>query len=158
MSEPNWQEINLADVQRQIEDPDFIHKSICGCEIPIHTFRVPGESLEGRLRPCPRHDRMDRAKAAHLYLPTKDGELGVAIRLSKTLWQTIQKNHLWGSYLRITYKGSVRTNFGHAKKIYLIEKDTGAITENYESIGMESGKSNKPRKKRKIRRPMEKTK
>ena len=154
MKKQRWQAINSDEVEKQIDSPDSIHKSACSCKIPIFTFRIPGESLEGILRPCPGHDRADRARAAHICRIGEDGEHCVAIRLSKMLWQTIQKNHLWGFYLRITYRGSVRTNFGHAKKIYLIEKDSGVFTENYESVEMESGKSNSPRKKRKIRRPM----
>ncbi len=152
----DWQAVNLADVEKQIADPDFIHKSACGCLMPIHTFRIPGEYIEGRLRPCPNHDRSDRARAIHLYFPTKtEKEVGVAIRCSKMLWDAIanDKNPLWGKWIRITYKGSKKTTFGHAKKIYLVEYDKGVITEHFEPADVSGGKNKKPRAARRIRRP-----
>ena len=156
MTEQNWQATNLADVEKQIADPQFIHKSACGCTMPIHTFTVPGDSLEGRLRPCPNRDRADRAGAAHLYIPTKDGEIGVAFRLSNMLRQVIFDNHLWGSYIRITYKGSVPTRFGHAKKIYLVEVDKGIAAEQFEPVQVQYRKNREPRKRRQVSRPMKK--
>lgn len=150
----NWQAVNLADVEKQIADPDFIHKSACGCLMPIHTFRIPGEFMEGRLRPCPNHDRADRAQAVHLYMPTSNGEIGVAIRCSKMIWDAINGNvPLWGRFIKVTYKGSVATKFGHAKKIYLIEYDKGGFTENFSPADVGTGKSKKARPKKPIRRP-----
>lgn len=141
----NWKELNLADIEKQLRDPDLV-KSACGCKMPIHTFRVPGDYLEGRLRPCPNRDRDDRGKAAHLYFMNEQGqEIGVAIRLSKMLWKTINKYHLWGCYIRVTFKGSVKTGFGHAKKLYLVEKDTGTLTENFEIVPAVNKRSKKPR-------------
>ena len=156
MKERDWQAVNLADVEKQISDPNFLQQSACGCKMPIHTFRIVGDSLEGRLRPCPNRDRDDRAKAAHLFIPTKNGEIGVAIRLSKMLWAAIENENdrLWGKWIRITYRGSVRTNYGHAKKIYLVEVDRGAITESFETVPTRPTKNSKPRKRRPVRRPM----
>lgn len=147
--ERDWQAINLAEVERQLAKSELLNRSACGCKMPIHTFRIPGEFLEGRLRPCHHHDRADRARAAHLHIPTKNKEISVAIRLSKMLWVAIENNHLWGHYVKITYKGSAPTKFGHAKKLYLVEVDKGSITENFESVRMTDGTSKKPRKKNK---------
>lgn len=152
-----WHGVNKAAVEEEISSPEFIQKSLCGCKISIYTFLTPGQTLEGRLRPCPNHDRADRAKCAHIFWFIEDGkEVGVAIRLSKMLWQAIdnKKEKLWGKWIRITYKGSIPTRFGHAKKIYLVEYDKGTVNENFETILMEPSKSRKPRKRRAVRRPM----
>jgi len=149
----DWQAANLDDVQEQTSNPLFIQKSACGCQIAIHTFVDPGDSLEGRLRPCPNHDRADRAGCVHLFLPTQNGEVGVAIRLTNMLRQAIFDNNLFGCYIRITYKGSVPTKWGHAKKIYLVEVDRGAVTEKFEPVDITYRQNRKPRKRRPIRRP-----
>lgn len=155
--ERNWQAANAGDVKKQVEDPKFIHRSACGCLMPIHTFRIPGDTIEGRLRPCPNHDRADRARAVHIYTPAGDdhGEIGVAIRVNKMIWDAIsdKENPLWGRWIKITYKGSVPTNYGHARKVYLIEYDKGTITENFVPVETTHTKQRKPRPARKIRRP-----
>lgn len=159
MKERKWQGANTAEVKKEISNPEFIQKSACGCKIAIFTFLRPGEILEGRLRPCPNHDRADRAKCAHLYWTDETGkEVGVAFRMSKMLWDAIEnkKDKLWGKWIRITYKGSIPTRFGHAKKIYLVEVDKGAVTEKFETVPVRSTKSSKPRKRRAVRRPMAK--
>lgn len=158
MKERNWQGANTAEVKKEISKPEFIQKSACGCKITIYTFRIPGQTLEGRLRPCPNHDRADRAKCAHLFWFDEQGkEVGVAIRLSKMLWDAIENktDKLWGKWIRITYKGSIPTRFvGNAKKIYQVDVDKGTIAEKFESVPMKSVKSRKPRKRRAVRRPM----
>jgi len=154
MVKSNWQAVNLANVEEQKTIGGFIHKSACGCQMAIHTFVEPGDQIEGRVRPCPNHDRADRAGAFHLYIPTQKGEIGVAIRLTSMLRQAIFDNHLWGQYIRITYKGSVPTKFGHAKKIYLVEVDKGCITEKFETVPVKYKKNRKPRKRRPIKRPL----
>lgn len=149
-----WKAVNLADVQQQITAGGFIHKSACGCQIAIHTFVEPGDQLEGRVRPCPNHDRADRAGAFHLYMPTQKGEVGVAIRLTGMLRQAIFDNHLWGQYIRITYKGSVPTRFGHAKKIYLVEVQKGCIFDDFETVTVKNKKNRKPRQSKPTKRPL----
>lgn len=147
----DWQAVNLALVEKQLADPKCLNRSACGCNVPIHTFRIPGEYLEGRLRPCPNHDRSDRARAIHLYMPTQtDQEIGVAVRCSKMIWDAIndEKKPLWGRWIRITYKGSIATNYGHAKKIYLIEYDKGGFVEHFEPVDIKNVKSRKPRPRR----------
>lgn len=152
MVKQKWQDVNSDEVKKILASPEFVNKSACGCEIPIYTFRKIGDTLEGRVRPCRNHDRADRARAAHIHTDEKNV---VAIRLSKMLWQAINKNELWGRWVRIKYQGSQRTKYGHAKKIYLVEVDRGRgpALESVDMAGVES-KSNKPRGKRKISRPM----
>lgn len=150
--ERSWQGVNTAEIDKQLASPDFINKAACGCQIPIFTFRKIGESLEGRIRPCYNHDRADRARAAHVHITEKNA---VAIRLSKMLWKAIEDNHLWGHWIRITFKGKKRTGYGHAQKLYLVEEDKGAAPEKFAPvIKTSNGKSRKPREKRKISRPM----
>lgn len=156
MNARKWQDVNRQEVDDAIESEQFINKSGCGCDIPIHTFRKPGEVLEGRVRPCYDRDRNDRARCGHLYYYDKNGdEAAVAIRLSAMLWHAINDEpKLWGQWIRITYKGSQWTRYGHAKKIYLVEVDKGTITENFTEVKPNVGRSRKPRKPRQIRRPV----
>jgi hypothetical protein len=159
MAASNWQAVNSQEVQKATGSTRFIHKSACGCGFPLYTFRKPGESVEGRLRTCDNHDRADRAQCAHLhYLTQTGGEAVLAIRLSKRLWKAVDsesgdKPRLWGRVVRITYKGSIPTKFGHAEKIYLVEVDQGSITEDFKGVEDHGHKSNKPRAARAIRRP-----
>lgn len=154
----DWQGINTDEVIKAVTSPEFIHKSACGCKISIFTFRIPGQFLEGRLRTCPNHDRADRAKCAHLFWLNDEGkEVGVAIRLSKMLWEAIENkgDRLWGRWIRITYRGSIPTRFvGNAQKIYLVEYDKGTITERFETVPTKPTKNRKPRKRRPVCRPM----
>jgi len=157
--ERKWQSVNADQVQEALESSDFIHQTTCGCGVPLHTFRIPGESLEGYLRPCGKWDRADRAKTAELHYYTATGQkAAVAVRLSTMLWQAIttdtpETGHLWGRWVRITYKGSQATRHGHAKKIYLIEVDKGTLTPKFEGVGTHERKQSKPRSRRPIRRP-----
>lgn len=149
----SFQAINAAFVKKAIAQDNFIHKENCGCGHVIHTFHIPGEQLEGRLRPCKDYDRADRARTAELwYLNAQGKEQPVAIRLTKWLWKTVINAHLFGAYVRITYKGSIRGKLRYSEKIFLVEIDNGAITEKFESVEAEVRKSHKPRKG-KIRRP-----
>lgn len=151
-----WQAVNREQVEKAIAGQRFIHKSACGCGIALYTFRKPGESLEGRLRTCENHDRADRAECAHLHYVTDSGqEKAVAIRLSKILFDAIDKEtadkpRLWGRIVRITYKGSEPTKFGHAKKIYLVEHDRAG---GLEKVALHETKKRRARKPKPIRRP-----
>jgi len=155
----DWQAVNKKQVDKAALSDRFIHKGTCGCGFTIHTFRRPGEQLEGRIRPCYNHDRADRAHCAHIhYLNNVGVEVAIAIRLSKILWEAIDKEtndkpKLWGQWIRITYIGSESTQFGHARKIYLVEVDKGSITENFEAIDTHATKHLKPRKPKAIKRP-----
>jgi hypothetical protein len=161
METRRWQSVNQRQVDKAVASQRFIHKSACGCGFPLHTFSKPGESVEGRLRPCDNHDRADRAQCAHICYQTQTGQDAVlAIRLSKWLWHAVDKElgdkpRLWGRVVRITYKGSTPTKFGHAQKIYLVEVDQGSITENFQRVEDHATKSSKPRKPRAVRRPVE---
>ena len=148
----DWKAVNQQEVDQYLNSPEFIHRGQCGCGVPIHSFRIPNEQLEGRLRPCRYWDRADRAKTAEIHL-SKDH--AVAIRLSGMLWRAIQDNKLWGRWVRITYKGSIRGKFPNALKIYLVEVDKGVITEDWETIDsqVKDSKNRKSRNLRKIRRP-----
>ncbi len=146
---------NAAQVAEAIESDDFIHKEKCGCGLSIYTFRIPGEQLEGRLRPCRSWDRGDRAKTAELWWPVPNSkEQGVAIRLSKMLWQAVNADDLFGRWVRITYKGSKREkHLQYATKIYLVEYDKHeAITESFERVQIDGKKSRKFRAKKPVRR------
>jgi hypothetical protein len=150
----HWQPVNAEAVKELVESDNFIHKGNCAEGLPIHSFRIPGESLEGRLRPCKSHDQADRAKTAELWFRNVAGkEIGVAIRLSTMLWQTVKDNELWGQWIRITYKGSVRGKFPNATKVYLVEVDKGSIAAKFERVKSGQYKNRKPRKPRSIRRP-----
>ena len=148
---------NADQVAEKIESDEFIHKEKCGCGLPIHTFRIPGEQLEGRLRPCRTWNRADRAKTAELWWPAPDGkEQGVAFRLTKMLWQAVLKDSLFGRWVRITYKGSIREkHLQYATKVYLVEYDKNeAITESFERVQTNGDKkSRKHRQKKPIHRP-----
>jgi len=156
----DFKPVNQKEVERAVGSYDFIHKSKCGCGFPIHTFRRPGEHIEGLVRPCNSHDRSDRSKCAHIhYWNQNEVQSVVAIRLTKMLWDAIDKEtnekpKLWGMYIKITYVGSQRTNFGHAKKIYLVERDTGRLTAAYSKIDTKFTANKKPRSRRKISRPI----
>ncbi|HUW19354.1 MAG TPA: hypothetical protein VMW16_08635 [Sedimentisphaerales bacterium] len=154
-SNRKWHAVNAEAVQKQLESDEFIHKGTCGEGLPIHTFRIVGEQLEGRLRPCKAFDRADRARTAEIWYHNGTGkEQGVAIRLSKMLWQVISEHHLFGRWIRITYKGSVRGKFPNSMKVYLVEADTGTITEQFERVETNGDRKNrKPRKPKQIRRP-----
>lgn len=155
----DWQKVNKDEVERAVESPKFIHKSKCGCGVPIFTFTTPGEVIEGRLRTCPNHDRADRARCAHIaYFSLSGHEVTIAIRLSKMLWEAIDKPkadqpRLWGQWVRIKYEGSQFTKFGHAKKIYSVAYDKGSITPNYEGVKTNVSKQSKPRESKPIRLP-----
>ena len=152
MKERKWQGVNTAEVEKSITNQV---KSGCGCDIPVFTFRIEGQTLEGRIRPCYKRDRNDRARCAHVHSYSESGEdVVVAIRMSAMLWAAIapKDNPLWGRWIRITYKGLRPMKFGRAMKIFLVEVDKGTVTENFESIPIntEDCKSRKPRKRRPI--------
>ncbi len=147
-----WHEVNKAEVEKAL--PERVNSG-CGCDIPIFSFREEGQTLEGRIRPCYKRDRNDRARCGHIHSYTESGEdTVVAIRMSAMLWAAIAKNepHLWGQWIRITYKGLKRMNFGHGMKIFLVEVNKGVIAEDFESVPInpEDCKSRKPRKRRAI--------
>ena len=142
----DWQAINSDDVKKSII------KSGCGCDIPLFTFLVPGQSLEGRVRPCYKRDKNDRARCAHVHSYSESGEeVVIAIRMSAMLWKVIanKERPLWGQWVRITYKGKKPMKHGHAMKIFLIEVDKGAIAPGFEEIGIspEDCKSRKTRER-----------
>jgi len=148
----DWQQVNKTELKKAL--PDLI-KSGCGCNIPILTFRIKGQSVEGRIRPCYKRDTNDRVRCAHVHGYSEDGkDTAVAIRMSAMLWAAIanKDNPLWGRWIRIIYKGSVPTRYGHRKKIYSVEVDKGTITENFEPVPVnpEDCKSRKPRKRRPV--------
>ncbi|MFZ2146962.1 MAG: hypothetical protein WAV28_07060 [Sedimentisphaerales bacterium] len=163
MTERKWQVLNEDEVKKHLSSDNFLSNETCGCPFPIHTFRIIGDSVQGRLRPCNKRDRNDRARCAHIAFYSANGEeVTIAIRLTGILWKPINEHHLWGRWIRITYIGNERMRFGHCNimKIYRIEVDKGAITENFETIptDIEDSKGHKPRKPRPIRRPMANTK
>jgi len=144
----DWQVVNAADVEKA-------SSSGCGCDIPIFTFprEEIGKTLEGRIRPCYKRDRNDRARCAHIHFYTDSGEDAVvAIRMSAMLWQAIanKDNPLWGRWIRITYEGTEPTRYGHQKKIFQVEVDKGSITEDFEPVSIKYQKSRKPRKRRPV--------
>ena len=147
-----WQQVNKT----QLDEMMFgSTQSGCGCDIQIFTFRTVGQILEGRIRPCYKRDRNDRARCAHVHGYTDDGEeTVVAIRMSAMLWAAIanKDNPLWGRWIRITYKGKKYMGYRRAMKIYQVEVDKGAITENFEPVPVnpEDCKSRKPRKRRPV--------
>ena len=149
-----WQDVNAAELKK--EEKDGLLKSGCGCDIPVFTFLTEGQTLEGRIRPCYKRDRNDRARCAHVhgYFSDNDEETAVAIRMSAMLWAAVanKDNPLWGRWIRITYKGKKRMDFGRAMKLYLVEVDKGTITENFEPVPVdpEKCKSRKPRKRRPV--------
>ena len=150
--------VNADEVSAVMESEDFIHKGQCGCGHPLYTFHIVGESVEGRLRPCKKWDRADRARTAELHgIHEQTGRPTIiAIRLSKWLWGAITKGdeELWGQWVRITYQGSIRGRFPNAMKVYLVEVDKGAITPKVERIEYAgSGKGTKARARKAIRRP-----
>lgn len=152
----NWQEVNAEQIQQELEKDEFIHKTTCGCSHPLFTFRFPGESIEGYLEDCTHQERFDRSRAAHLeFIRDATGQWRkISFRLNKALARTIDKNHLWGRYIKITYKGSVRRKHLHfAEKIYLVEVDKGCITPKYERIENEQPKQTSSRKPKPIKRP-----
>ena len=148
--ERKWRTVNQAEVDQALANSI---KSGCGCDLPIFTFRTEGQTLIGRIRPCYKRDRNDRARCAHIYSYTDAGqETGIAIRLSSMLWAAIANKDrpLWGHWIRITYFGRERTAFGHYKNIFSVEVDKGTITEKFESVPMKKCKSRKPRKRRPV--------
>lgn len=154
MKERKWHQVNTAAFEKSMSDHI---KSGCGCDIPIFTFQKEkiGQALEGRIRPCYKRDRNDRARCAHIHSYSENGEdTVVAIRMSAMLWAAIanKDNPLWGRWIRITYKGLRPMKFGRAMKIFSVEVDKGPITENFESIPInpEDCKSRKPRKRRPV--------
>jgi len=145
----NWRQVNKVEVEKALENVD----SGCGCELPIFVFRKPGESLEGRIRPCYSRTRNDRARCAHIHTYTSNGEeIVFAIRMSCMIWAAVDKGaeKLWGRIVRITFKGKEQTRFGHDRKIFAVEVDKGSITESFEPVPIQSKdyKSRKPRKRR----------
>jgi len=159
METRHWQAVNQTQVEKAVSSSRFIHKSACGCGFPLYTFRKPGEAIEGRLRPCENHDRADRAQCAHIHYQTVTGDGVLAIRLSKMLWDCVDKEseskpRLWGQLIRITYKGSAPTKYGHAKKIYLVEFDRGTVTPNFQGVENHGAtKQRKAREPKAVRRP-----
>lgn len=154
MTDRDWQAVNATETQKSVSS---LTKSSCGCDIPIFVFPKEeiGKSIEGRIRPCYKRDRNDRARCAHIHFYTKDGkDAVVAIRMSAMIWRAVanKDNPLWGRWIRITYKGLRPTKFGHSMKIFLVEVDKGSMTENFEPIPIspEQCKSRKPRKRRPI--------
>lgn len=146
MKERKWQVVNAAEVERAL-------KSGCGCDIPIFSFQKVNQTLEGRIRPCYKREKNDRARCAHIHFYTDSGEdVAVAIRMSSMLWQIIanKDNPLWGRWIRITYKGREPTPYGHFKNIFVVEVDKGSITEDFEPVHVEYQKSRKPRKRRPV--------
>lgn len=151
MKKRKWQVVNKAELEKALPI-----KSGCGCDIPIYTFLIIGQTLEGRIRPCYKRDRNDRARCAHVhgYFTNDDKETVVAIRMSAMLWAAIANKDkpLWGRWIRITYKGVKPMAFRRAMKIYIVEVDKGAITEDFETVPVnpEDCKSRKPRKRRPV--------
>lgn len=150
MTERKWQEVNTAEFKKAMPV-----RSGCGCDVPIFTFRTTGQTLEGRIRPCYKRNRNDRARCAHIHSYSENGEDAVvAIRMSAMLWAAIanKDNPLWGRWIRITYQGKKLMKFGRAMNIFLVEVDKGSVTENFESVPVkpEDCKSRKPRKRRPI--------
>jgi len=153
----DWESVNAKEVTEAKSSDRYIQKERCGCSYPIHTFRTVGEKLEGRLRPCIKRDRDDRAKTAHICFEDDNSqEVVVCIRQSAMIQKAISKYHLFGKWVRITYEGNKLNRFGHHMKIFHIEVDKGAITEDFETCNVtpEQCKSRKPRKPKPIRRPL----
>lgn len=149
----DWQQVNEADLTKAQENG--VVKSGCGCDIPIYTFRTIGQALEGRIRPCYKRDRNDRARCAHIHSYNEAGEdTAVAIRMSAMLWAAVRNKNdpLWGRWIRITYKGKKPTGYGHHMKLYFVEVDKGTISENFEPVPVnpEECKARKPRKRRPV--------
>lgn len=149
-----WQQVNKAEVEKAMQNSV---RSGCGCDIPIFTFlkEDTGKTLEGRIRPCYKRDRNDRARCAHIHSYNDDGEdTVVAIRMSAMLWAAVanKDNPLWGRWIRITYQGIKNMPFGRYMKIFRIEVDKGAITEDFETVPVnpDDCKSRKPRKRRPV--------
>ncbi len=148
-----WQDVNAAQLEK--EGKTGLLRSGCGCDIPIFTFRTIGQTLEGRIRPCYKRDRNDRARCAHVHGYSEDGkDTTVAIRMSAMLWAAIARTDpaLWGRWIRITYKGVKPMAFRRAMKLYLVEFDKGTLAEDFEPVPVrpEDCKSPKPRKGRPI--------
>lgn len=148
-----WQDVNKTELEKAKEAGLF--QSGCGCDIPIFTFRTVGQTLEGRIRPCYKRDRNDRARCGHVHSYNAAGEdTAVAIRLSAMLWTAISNkdNPLWGRWIRITYEGKKPMAFGRALKLYKVEVDKGTIIENFEPVPVnpEDCKNHKPRKRRPV--------
>lgn len=153
----DWQAVNASEVEEQVNDNHFIHKEKCNCSFPIHNFHIVGEQIEGRLRPCENRDISDRAKTAHICFDGEDGkEITICIRLLSMIKKAVEKDHLWGQWIRITYRGIKKLPLGRDMKVFLVEVDKGAITEKFEpcDVTPEECKSRKPRKPKPIRRPL----
>lgn len=156
---PEWQSINETDVEAAIKNPQYIHKSKCGCNYPIFTFRHIDEHIEGLIVPCPSHDRADRARCAHIISYTdSETQKITAIRMSKMIWQAIDgetntKPKYWRRYVRITYIGNIATRFGHAQKIYRVEVNNGTLRDAYEQVETKTKKDSRPRERRPMARP-----
>lgn len=155
MAERQYEAVNVDEVEKLTSSERFIHKEKCGEGHPIHTFRIVGEKLEGRLRPCESFDRADRARTAEIhYYDAQGREAIVAIRLNKRLLRTVQDNRLWEEWVRITYMGSHKGKALYAEKVYQVEVDKGAITPQFQGVENEHSTDRKPRSPRKIRRPV----
>lgn len=161
----DFQSVNAAEVAKAKESDQFIHKSQCGCGLPVYTFHVPGQILEGRLRPCPHPgSNPDHPvyKCIHIFFydPDTKKEIGVAVRCSGMLWHAVNHDHrdhgrLWGRWIKITYVGSQKTRFKNAKKIYDVAYDKGSISENFVEVTRYDKKTKtKAKEDRKIRRPL----
>lgn len=151
MTKRNLQVVNADEVKEALKSN--LLKSGCGCDVPIFSFRKVDQTIEGRIRPCYKRSKNDRARCAHIHSYTKAGEdVVIAIRMSSMIWQTVANtdNPLWGEWIRITFKGREPTAFGHYKNIFLIEVDKGTITKKFESVSVKYRKSRKPRKRRPV--------
>lgn len=151
-----WKSVNGDEIANLIDSDQFIHKGCCGCGVPIHTFRIPGETIEGRIRPCKQWDRADRSKTAEIeWIDEETAQrMKTAIRLNRRLWKAIQGADLWGRIVRITYKGSVRQpGLRYAEKLYEVSVNTHESREEWKDVS-DAGTDRKTKyRKSELRRP-----
>ena len=85
---------------------------------PYFYFRYHGQQIEGFLGRSYDNAAIHRSKSYILETAHGLEEFFANQRLAKI----IEKYALEGKYIRITYIGDERTGFGHARKIYQVEK------------------------------------
>lgn len=86
---------------------------------PFFYFRYHGQSLEGFLGTS--HDCAFFSRGSSRIIETIDGSTEEFFTGSY-LAKLFEANKLEGKHIKITYVGDQLTNFGHARKVYQVEK------------------------------------
>lgn len=112
--------VNQDEIDALQKSPTFSSRLLVSTYIerPFFYFRHHGDSLEGFLG-C-KHSNASIHRSCSRVIDTATGPEEFFV--NQKLARVIDKYELEGKYVRITYIGDEYTGFGHARKVYRVEK------------------------------------